>query len=928
MLPGKVDLLFGTVPSWADPDDPDDRATLFTEAVEDGGDSLAAPLRAALREILATQIADDDPPEVWATARRLLATGIDRDQVLSQLTLALAGQAQAALRDNRPYDEATYLAALDRLPLPSIHEIAEAMVETARALQPVEADELEELVAARLGLDLDDAVTRNLVDQVSDRLLDGDGPLEFVAPDLVVDVASITEGMVLTHRLEEPEVSTGVLEAAIDLAGYRRRSDLRLADGSPLDVLADEPGRLVWVGPDGWLEPFPAGAVVAVTVAPDGVVGIERLEVEPFPDAGLVELLRAVYDTEVDEPWLPVPAEDLVLGLLARDRSALARPVPPLRALCTVAGLEARGDQVAHEEGVWVNSFRIARLMRLYQRFDDPELARAAAEACDAADDPDAEAAVLVATMAQLRHPAVLAEVADELLGDQDDPVALEAASRFTDRLAALASTPPQRAVARWLAAVVAERRGQPLVAEAQLQLAVEAQPQWPPAVDRRAWYASDRGDAVTAARLWRSLGIGPDRNLDLAEVLPFTRPEGSKLGRNEPCWCGSGRKFKLCHHGQPPAVPLEDRVGWLCRKALAYLERRGRQSLWALSELASARAVGPGEDAVEKALTDPLVADAALQQRGWFERFLADRGPLLPEDEQLLAARWLLCERTVHEILESRPGAGLLVRDLRTGDRLEVRERTFSQQARVGEMVCARAVPDGVSHQFVGGLFRVAPGTEMVVLELLDEGEPEDLLEYVAALERPPSLRTREGEPMVICEAAVEVPDPAAAARWLDGAYERQGHEWVELYEIGDEERILRATVRLVGTTLSVHTMSEQRVERVLAAVAAALPGAAVVGDRRRPYQPGDPMPGPAVPQSAVPDPAVVSQIQEQMERRWMREPVPALDGLTPVEAAADPTRREELERLLASFPTGEPGAGGFGLRPARIRRELGLGG
>jgi preprotein translocase subunit SecA len=30
-------------------------------------------------------------------------------------------------------------------------------------------------------------------------------------------------------------------------------------------------------------------------------------------------------------------------------------------------------------------------------------------------------------------------------------------------------------------------------------------------------------------------------------EAQPFRR-EGPKLGRNEPCWCGSGKKFKHCH--------------------------------------------------------------------------------------------------------------------------------------------------------------------------------------------------------------------------------------------------------------------------------------------------------------------------------------------------------------------------------------------
>jgi preprotein translocase subunit SecA len=29
---------------------------------------------------------------------------------------------------------------------------------------------------------------------------------------------------------------------------------------------------------------------------------------------------------------------------------------------------------------------------------------------------------------------------------------------------------------------------------------------------------------------------------------MTATRPANPKLGRNEPCWCGSGKKFKLCH--------------------------------------------------------------------------------------------------------------------------------------------------------------------------------------------------------------------------------------------------------------------------------------------------------------------------------------------------------------------------------------------
>jgi preprotein translocase subunit SecA len=31
------------------------------------------------------------------------------------------------------------------------------------------------------------------------------------------------------------------------------------------------------------------------------------------------------------------------------------------------------------------------------------------------------------------------------------------------------------------------------------------------------------------------------------AQPKPVVR-EGPKLGRNDPCWCGSGKKFKKCH--------------------------------------------------------------------------------------------------------------------------------------------------------------------------------------------------------------------------------------------------------------------------------------------------------------------------------------------------------------------------------------------
>jgi hypothetical protein len=79
-----------------------------------------------------------------------------------------------------------------------------------------------------------------------------------------------------------------------------------------------------------------------------------------------------------------------------------------------------------------------------------------------------------------------------------------------------------------------------------------------------------------------------------------------------------------------------------------------------------------------------------------------------------------------------------------------------------------------------------------------------------------------------------------------------------------------------------------------------------------------GDPEPPP--PELA----AFIAEHMAKLEDEWLDEQIPALQGLTPHQAAADPTRREDLIALLNSFD-------GFGREDGtfdvdRLRRELGL--
>ena len=757
----KARFLFGAVPGGTDLDDPEARALFFEEA----DPSEKRPAWAALQSVIANQIADDTPAEVWEVARDLVGRGIDRAQVLEQLTLNLAHFTRRILAEQTGFDETAYVAALRRLPLPDPGDAAAAIQEAVLACQGIDSDRLVGLVLADLGREPDDVLTDELLERLLEDLIDDGGPLAILAGDRMVHIGDLTAGTVMTHRLSEAEARLGMITATVDLAPFGRLGDLSLPGGTPIDAFMDN-GDLRWAGPEGWLEAFRPGDLLAFRLSEAGVVSISAIPAseEPEQDPGLVARLRATYDRVVEEPWLPIDADELVYDLLLGDRTTFDAPQPPLADLCEAAGLERRGNEVAHEQSVWDNQDATRRMWRIMDRLDHREERRAALAALEAAADESVDDLTLRAALKDLRTPEVLTVVIDELLGSNDAEQAIESTDRFAQRLLQAAKRPPEIAVARWLACVVAERKRDPVTAEGHLRIALNAAPGWDPAVDRAAWYASDRGDARGAAMLWRSLDADDTRDLEMVEQFEDTPPR--LLARNAPCWCGSGRKYKNCHLHRPDLPPLPDRVPWIWRKAAAFLARRGGAAEFALVDYADGRAVDPDdEDDILEALDDPIVIDCALTEGGWFQRLLDERGALLPEDEARLVAAWMLVKRSVYEVADVRPGTGVTVRDIATGDRLEVRDHTFSEQARRGELICARAVPDGESHQFIGGMFPVVPGSELDILALCEDGRGYELCRAVAAAHRPPVLQTREGEPPGRSSGREAMPGPAIPA-------------------------------------------------------------------------------------------------------------------------------------------------------------------
>ena len=329
----------------------------------------------------------------------------------------------------------------------------------------------------------------------------------------------------------------------------------------------------------------------------------------------------------------------------------------------------------------------------------------------------------------------------------------------------------------RWLRAVALERIGDIEEAERELLAAESMDPDWPLPLIDLARFASDRGDVERGLGLLRRAGAGPDH--PLVVLLEAHRAEPRRdLGRNEPCWCGSGRKYKKCHLGREQ-LALAERVNWLYEKAAQYVQLTGWRELLAEVGYERYRHTHDLAEALDAGMADPLVMDVVLFEGGAFAEFLKVRGSLLPDDERLLAEQWLLVDRSVFEVEKVNPGESITVRDVRNGDLHEVRERTASRQLKPGQLICARVVPAGDSMQFFGGIEPIALHERDALIDLLDT-EP-DPVELVATLSRrfaPATLTNTEGDPLAICEATVRVGDPDGIAAALDETYDRVGGE------------------------------------------------------------------------------------------------------------------------------------------------------
>ena len=795
---------------------------------------------------------------------------------------------------------------------------------------PMSIDELTRRLAQRGVLDQwGDLDASMLVAQVDDMLLDTDDTW-MTTDGVISSLATMFDSVSFSHRVTDLELSRGELDAAPDLAvlDFGVSSTLHLSSGAALSVhfapdedSAGENG--FYVGPPGWLDHD--GPPTAVLTRRGSLVTLDW-DSELGPGGREAAALRREFDDDYS-PGVAQEITDLVLNALVRDPSLFRRRVVPISELLASVGLSVEGDWVAvagedaRPPGVIARERRVAAIS---ERFDFDPCCHKAFEAVLAGWYDEVTETLgkdqLRALARNLHHAAVGPAFAAYVLegGNGSSPL-LE---KFARRLTGLSG--PLSALGHFLLARNFETDDRGLDMERSLRMAVAADPAYEPALVDLAWCHCDRGDATRAlALLARVTNI--DVEGEVEKLRAYSRPSMLGVGRNDPCPCGSGRKYKVCCLGAPAAI--EDRTDWLLHKIAAFALRPGQGDY--LRDLLDT-AIDAGGEPVERYFEElfPLIGDVASLDEDGLVGFSLARGPLLPEDERALLSSWIPCSPSLYQVNAVTPQVSVEVIDVRRGETFVVSERLGTASIHPGDYLYARVIRVGAIHQFIGEIVAVPLAHRASLLEALDRGTPWDLANWLGGLFARPHIVNTEHEEIVLCRAVLRL----STGSWPDVFLKLDetfgvspDHHWSETVEVNGESKV-RSFLSLEEDSIVLISNSLERFTRTLERLANDVPELEV-HTREVPYI-HDTETTPVLP--PTPHPALAAALAEFVaakEIEWLDQPVPALSGLTPREAAGDPTRREDLVALLNEFNRRGPApAGAATFNVDRLRRELGL--
>ncbi|MGA2267201.1 MAG: SEC-C domain-containing protein [Bryobacteraceae bacterium] len=457
----------------------------------------------------------------------------------------------------------------------------------------------------------------------------------------------------------------------------------------------------------------------------------------------------------------------------------------------------------------------------------------------------------------------------------------------------------------------------------------------------------------------------------DKEEEEDFQPPEPVRRkytpGRNDPCWCGSGKKYKKCHldaderpESEAPATrgefdELRSRLGKFLTEAVPH-----RESRVAKEEFFGG---GPAEEDETHALIDWMMHDWVPPSLGRtvMQEYLRQHGARLTPRERETVESWSRSFVGLYEVREVKVGTGVEVEDFVTGEVFFVHDVKMSKRLVRWDGLLARVVSGERGREF-SGVGVTVPRNQLEAMRAWMEEDrrrtgmpwPEYLKANLPRIRRRPAelhtewieslrLSNTDGEELLFSKAVYRVVDEETLTAGLRSCHEinedAEGTRYTWLRGPAEEEgRTVLGSIRVEGAELVFECNSKERLQRGKQMLAD-LAGPALrhlrdefttqremkrrTLDNPRAAEPGREEIPPEVRHK------LMTEVLEKHYAKWPDTALPALDGNTPRQAAKTADGRRKLSALLRNFENNEEHkrqAGEPFYEIARLRAELGL--
>jgi hypothetical protein len=468
----------------------------------------------------------------------------------------------------------------------------------------------------------------------------------------------------------------------------------------------------------------------------------------------------------------------------------------------------------------------------------------------------------------------------------------------------------------------------------------------------------------------WESEEEESEEFPDDDEFIPEPIRRQARPGRNDPCWCGSGRKYKKCHldsdeaaEDEIPEPPHSDqaqpegefdavrrRVGQFMTDATPKREMNA-----AIAEMfgdAQMDEMGP------LTLLDWMIHDRVFKAFGrpLIEEYLRRNGSSLTGRERAFLESSAESYIDLYEVQDVKEGTGVEVKSLTSGETMFVRDVSTSKVAVRCDGLFARVVDAEDGAGLSGPAVRVPRMHLQTIRDRMEEDRRAAGLPWPKYLKRNwPRIRARndeiadewldtlrlsngDGEELVESKAYYQIVDRDALLTALRAAPKIHENDGVFVWVTAEEKGTVLGDFRIEGERLVLECNSRERLARgknmiaQLACAAVTFEQDAFVtqAEMKRNIREN-----PAPPKSrqseisAADKRRIEREFVEDYYAKWPDTKIPALGGKTPRQAVKNAAGKRKVAEILKEIENGEARkrkSGEYGYDVGRLRAELGI--